>query len=91
MLRHECPSVGASGTSSADVTFDVIRMVERGKAREAMRYRCECSPIPPSDWARFEREYWHRSTKLGGETLGVRDKIQTVDARVYHGVDKPYI
>jgi hypothetical protein len=78
-------------TPSADVTLDVIRMATRDKTREARRYGCECDPMPATGLGSLKGDNGTglRNSEVKSSALGI--KTQTVDARAYHGVDKPYI
>jgi putative transposase len=78
-------------TPSHEVTLDVMRMATRDKTREARRYGCEREPMPATGLGSMKGDNGTglRNSEVKSSALGI--KTQTVDARAYHGVDKPYI
>jgi putative transposase len=80
-----------TGTPSKAATLEAIRMATRDKTREKVIYGCECDPIPAAGIGSImgDNGYGIRNAAVKAATLGILG--QSVDARSYHGVDKPYL
>ncbi len=78
-------------TPSHEVTLEVIRMATRDKTREARKYGCECEPMPAVGIGCMKGDNGTglRNSEVKSTASGIR--TQTVDARTYRGVDKPYV
>ncbi len=80
-----------TGNPSKEATLEAIRMATRDKTREKVIYGCECDPMPPVGIGSLKGDngYGIRNAAVKAATLGILG--QSVDARSYHGVDKPYL
>ncbi|MFV0490839.1 MAG: hypothetical protein ACK5M4_03380 [Pseudorhodobacter sp.] len=80
-----------TGNPSKEATLEAMRIATRDKTREKVIYGCECDPMPPVGLGSVtgDNGYGIRSAAVKAATLGILG--QSVDARSYHGVDKPYL
>ena len=80
-----------TNTPSHEVTLEVMRMATRDKTREARQYGCDCEPMSAIGVASMKGDNGTglRNSFVKSSALGIQ--TQTVDARAYHGVDKPYV
>lgn len=80
-----------TGNPSAEATLEAMRMATRDKTREKILYGCECDPMPAVGIGSLKGDngYGIRNAAVKAATLGLSG--QSVDARSYHGVDKPYL
>ncbi|CAM3369145.1 hypothetical protein SAMN04488021_1644 [Paracoccus aminovorans] len=80
-----------TGSPSKEATLEAMRMATRDKTREKVIYGCECDPMPPVGIGSLKGDngYGIRNAAVKAATLGILG--QSVDARSYHGVDKPYL
>lgn len=80
-----------TGNPSKEATLEAMRMATRDKTREKVIYGCECDPMPPVGIGSLKGDngYGIRNAAVKAATLGILG--QSVDARSYHGVDKPYL
>lgn len=76
---------------SKEATLKVLRMATRDKTREKIIYGCKADPAPAVGIGtiRGDNGYGIRNAAVKAATLGLLG--QSVDARSYHGVDKPYL
>lgn len=80
-----------TGNPSKEATLEAMRMASRDKTREKVIYGCECDPMPPVGIGSLKGDngYGIRNAAVKAATLGILG--QSVDARSYHSVDKPYL
>lgn len=80
-----------TGSPSREATLEALRMATRDKTREKVIYGCECDPMPAVGIGclKGDNGYGMRNAAVKAATLGILG--QSLDARTYHGVDKPYL
>lgn len=80
-----------TGSPSKEATLEALRMATRDKTREKVIYGCESDPMPAVGVGclRGDNGYGIRNAAVKAATLGILG--QSLDARTYHGVDKPYL
>ena len=80
-----------TGTPSKEATLEALRMATRDKTRGKVIYGCESDPMPAVGIGclRGDNGYGIRNAAVKAATLGILG--QSLDARTYHGVDKPYL
>ncbi len=80
-----------TGNPSKEATLEALRMATRDKTREKVIYGCESDPMPAVGIGGLKGDngYGIRNAAVKAATLGILG--QSVDARSYHGVDKPYL
>jgi len=76
---------------SKEATLEAMRMATRDKTREKILYGCKCDPMPAVGIGclKGDNGYGIRNAAVKAATLGILG--QSLDARTYHGVDKPYL
>lgn len=76
---------------SADATLEALRMATRDKTKEKIIHGCECDPMPAIGIGTLKGDNGTgiRNAAVKAATLGVA--AQSIDARTYHGDDKPHV
>ncbi|WP_339108570.1 hypothetical protein [Thioclava sp. GXIMD4216] len=76
---------------SQHATLEALRMATRDKTREKVVYGCESDPMPAVGIGSIVGDNGSglRNASVKAATVGVLG--QSIDARSYHGVDKPFL
>lgn len=76
---------------SKEATLELFRMATRSKHKEKVIYRCKEDPMPAVGvgCVKGDNGSGQRNANVKAAALGVF--AQTIDARTYHGIDKPHI